>query len=176
MKHLDLPSNNKITDKKLKYVPNITKLNLHFNTNMTDDGLKYISNVTNLNPLMILYNITCKRYLLILLVAYKMAFCNINDINLELLSRITNFKLFIGLSILDKKSYILITNTLVYAELNILENYYNGKSNKKFNGKLIGNITIYLYYKLGLVNILQKLKKNNEYFISINGHIHILDW
>ena len=89
-----------------------------------------------------------------------MAYCKINDINLEILSWVTDFKLFINLSILDKKSYILITNTLIYTELNILQN-----RNIKLNATNIIN----KYYKLGLINILKNLKKNNIHFISNNG-------
>ena len=55
--------------------------------------------------------------------------CNINDINLKISSWIVDFKLLINLSILDKKSYILIINTLIYGELDILK-YYNKKINE----------------------------------------------
>ena len=85
-----------------------------------------------------------------LIYKYKMASHNIKDINLEILSWITNFKLFINLSTLGKKSYILITNTLIYTELDIL---------KTNNTKLNDDNIINQYYKLGLVNILKKLKK-----------------
>ena len=104
-----------------------------------------------------------------------MALCNIIDINLEILSWISDLKLFIYLSILNKKSYIFITNTLIYAELDTLKN-----CNIK-----IGNVNIInKCYSMGLVNILKILKKNNECFISniginlasVNGHINILEW
>ena len=94
-----------------------------------------------------------------------MAFCNIDDINLEILTWIIDFKLFINLSILDKKSYILITDTLIYTELGTLRNY-NIKSSAKLKLKLNGVCMIDIYYKLGLINILKKLKKNNKYIIS----------
>ena len=79
-----------------------------------------------------------------------MAFCNINDTNLEILSWVFDFKLIISLSILDKKSYILITGTPIYVELNTLKN-----CNVKLNEKYI----IDRCYKLGLTNILKKIKK-----------------
>ena len=104
-----------------------------------------------------------------------MAFLNIEDINSEIFTWIVDFKLFVNLSILDKKSYALITNSLIYKELGILRNH-NIKSNKK-------NIPD-KYYELGLINILTNLNKNNEHFYlknaidwaSENGHINILDW
>ena len=104
-----------------------------------------------------------------------MALCSIDDVNLEILSWVIDFKLFISLLILNKKSYILITNTLIYEELNKLNNY-DAKLNKK---NMIDTC-----YKLGLINVLKKLKKNNENFVlatsidyaSKNGHIKILEW
>ena len=108
-----------------------------------------------------------------------MALFNINDINLEILSWIIDFKLFVNLSILDKKSYILITDTPVYIELDKLKNnkvkLWLGADNM---------FVIDIYYRLGLINILKKLKKNNKYYISNrgmdwasrNGHIDILEW
>ena len=111
----------------------------------------------------------------IMIYKIKMAFCGIDDIDTEILSWISDFKLFINLSILDKKSYILITNTPIYIELNKLKNH-----STKFKGKNITNI----YYVLGLINILKNLKKNNKHFILDNGidcasergHINILEW
>ena len=88
---------------------------------------------------------------------HKMAFFDINDINSEILARVFNFKLFINLSILDKKSYILITNTLIYAELNILKNHTKLKEM---------NIEI-MCYKLGLINILKKKIKNIFFQIMV---------
>ena len=92
-------------------------------------------------------------------------------------SHVGDFKLFLRLSILNKKSYILITNTLIYKELNMLKNH-----NIKI--KLSDKDTIKIYYKLGLINILKNLKKNNEYFVSDNSiycasknnHVNILGW
>ena len=103
--------------------------------------------------------------------------CDINDINLEILSWIDNLKVFMHLSFLDKKSYILITDTPIYMELNILKTH-----NAKF--KLNENNMIDIYYELGLIDILKKLKKNNIHFFSANGinyasrngHINILEW
>ena len=86
-----------------------------------------------------------------------MAFCNINDINLNILTRISDLKLFVNLSTIDKKSYAFITNTLVYKELNTLKNS---------NAKLKERNIIDKYYKLGLINILTRLKQNDEHFIS----------
>ena len=110
-----------------------------------------------------------------------MALHNINDINVEIISWISNLKLFLSLSILDKKSYILITNTSIYVELNMLKKYYTMVN--KYN-IILKKGTVNTYYRLGLINILKKLKKNNEYFISDtgidlaseNGHINILKW
>ena len=106
-----------------------------------------------------------------------MALCDIGDINLEISSWIIDFKLFISLSILNKKSYVLIINTSIYEELNKLKNY---DTNLELNSKDIINI----YYGLGLINLIKKLKKNNEHFVSDNsincaaenGHINILQW
>ena len=104
-----------------------------------------------------------------------MAFSNINDINLEILTWIIDLKLFINLSILDRRSYILITNTPIYAELDTLKN-----NNTRLNDENI----MTKYYKLGLINILKKLKKNNKRFVSGYGidiasefgHVNILEW
>ena len=104
-----------------------------------------------------------------------MAFSGIKDINLEILSWIIDFKLFINLSIIDRKSYVLITNTSIYAELDTLKN-----NSVRLNDKYIIN----KYYELGSINILKKLKKNNERFVSKHsmdiasefGHINILTW
>lgn len=41
---LDLKFSN-ITDKELKFIPNVQKLSLYYNTKITDEGLKFISNV-----------------------------------------------------------------------------------------------------------------------------------
>ena len=106
-----------------------------------------------------------------------MAFSDITDINLEILTWVVDFKLFINLSILNKKSHTLIINTSIYYELNRLKNY-DAKLN--FDGHNIINI----YYELGLINILKKLKKNNKYFISNgsidyaskNNRVDILNW
>ena len=104
-----------------------------------------------------------------------MAFCDIDDINFQISSWIIDFKLFVSLSFLNKKSYTLITNSLIYDELNILKKYV--KTLKKINS---GNI----YYALGLINVLKKLEQNDEHFYShesINyasdgGHVNILEW
>ena len=104
-----------------------------------------------------------------------MAFCNIRDLNLEILSWVYDLKLFTDLSILDKKSYILIVNTSIYKELNILKNH---------NTKMGEYDIINKYCKFGLINILKKLKKNNKCFISNAvidlaseyGHINMLEW
>lgn len=105
-----------------------------------------------------------------------MAFCDINDINLFILSWISDFKLFINSSHLNKKSYKLIINAPIYDELirlKIFKMMYIG-----FNHKYI----IYLYHELGLINILKNLKRNNKCVVlgnavtlaSRGGHIHIL--
>ena len=110
-----------------------------------------------------------------------MVFCNIKDINLEILSWTSSLKLFVSSSILDKKSYVLVTDSPIYGELNILKNYCE-ELNK--NCAIDIYYELDMYHKLGLINILQKLKKNNRHFISdsgINhascgGHVNILKW
>lgn len=52
-----------------------------------------------------------------------MASCDISDINLLISYRIDDFKLFIYLSHLDKKSNNFIINTSIYKELIIFKYY-----------------------------------------------------
>ena len=52
-----------------------------------------------------------------------MALCNINDINLEILFWVTDFKLFINLSIIDKKSFNLYFLTITPPEQLIFVGY-----------------------------------------------------
>ena len=104
-----------------------------------------------------------------------MALCNNDDINLEILSWVIDFELYAKLSVLNKKSYILIVNTPTYAELDTLKTYAI---------KLNDDRIIRICYELGLINILKKLKKNNKHLISGDciemaseyGHVNILEW
>ena len=123
-----------------------------------------------------------------------MAFCNINDINLEISTWVIDFKLFLRLSILNKKSYVFVTDTLIYRELNILKDrnvsfpavhVESDAELPSFTKLQLNNKNmIKIYYELGLINILKKIKTNNEIFVSgdsincasENNHINILDW
>lgn len=104
-----------------------------------------------------------------------MAFCNIDDVDILILSWIIDFKLYIDLSILNKHSYQLITNTLIYKELTKIKNY---------DIKLNDDNIIDTYYRLGLINILKKLRGHNKrvdskksiLFASAYGHVNILEW
>ena len=111
---------------------------------------------------------------------YKMAFFYISDINLEIISWVVDLKLFINLSTLDKKSYELITKTLIYTELDTLKTDYTiirrRDTRSKFGKKIITQICC----KLGLINILKNMKysisNDSIFWASSNGHVNILEW
>lgn len=81
-----------------------------------------------------------------------MAFCDIVDTDLEIISWVANFKFFIHPASFNKNSYKLITNSSIYNELTQFKFY---RVPLKFNKPKIINIC----YEYGLINILKILEK-----------------